>query len=170
MYTWKAAAQRALVCAAAALSLVVGAAGPASRAEAQDSAIDDVQRRGVMNVGMSTFVPWAMRDKAGNLVGFEIDVARRLAEDLGVEVNFVPTAWDGIIPALLARKFDVIISGMTVTTQRNLTVNFTEAYAHSGMRLVAHAADAAGMSRLEDYDRPEVVFAQRPTHSAGVGS
>lgn len=162
MYASKAAARRALVCAAAAaLSLAVGAAGPAGRAEAQDSAIDDVQRRGVMNVGMSTFVPWAMRDKAGNLVGFEIDVARRLAEDLGVEVNFVPTAWDGIIPALLARKFDVIISGMTVTTQRNLTVNFTEAYAHSGMRLVAHAEAAAGMTRLEDYDRPEVVFAQR---------
>ena len=162
MYASKAAARRALVCAAAAaLSLAVGAAGPAGRAEAQDSAIDDVQRRGVMNVGMSTFVPWAMRDKAGNLVGFEIDVARRLAEDLGVEVNFVPTAWDGIIPALLARKFDVIISGMTVTTQRNLTVNFTEAYAHSGMRLVAHAEAAAGMARLEDYDRPEVVFAQR---------
>ena len=161
MYTLKRVAHRALVSAAAVLLLLAGAAGPASRAEAQDSAIDDIQRRGVMNVGMSTFVPWAMRDKEGNLVGFEIDVAKRLAEDLGVEANFVPTAWDGIIPALLARKFDVIISGMTVTTQRNLTVNFTEAYAHSGMRLVAHAEAAAGMTRLEDYDKPEVVFSLR---------
>ena len=161
MYTLKGTAHRALLSAAAVLLMLTGAAGPASRAEAQDSAIDDVQRRGVMNVGMSTFVPWAMRDKEGNLVGFEIDVAKRLAEDLGVEVNFVPTAWDGIIPALLARKFDVIISGMTVTTQRNLTVNFTEAYAHSGMRLVAHAEAAAGMTRLEDYDKPEVVFSLR---------
>ena len=161
MYTLKATAHRALVSAAAVLLLLAGAAGLPGQAEAQDSAIDDVQRRGVMNVGMSTFVPWAMRDKEGNLVGFEIDVAKRLAEDLGVEVNFVPTAWDGIIPALLARKFDVIISGMTVTTQRNLTVNFTEAYAHSGMRLVAHAEAAAGMTRLEDYDKPEVVFSLR---------
>ena len=160
MHMLKSMTRRALALAAGAL-LLAGAPGPADQAEAAESAIDDVLRRGVLNVGMSTFVPWAMRDKEGNLVGFEIDVARRLAEDLGVEVNFVPTAWDGIIPALLARKFDVIISGMTVTTQRNLTVNFTEAYAHSGMRLVAHAEKAAGMTSLADYDRPEVVFSQR---------
>ena len=146
--------------AAGALPLA-GAPDPTNRAEAQESAIDEVLRRGVLKVGMSTFVPWAMRDKEGHLVGFEIDVAKRLAEDLGVEARFVLTAWDGIIPALLAREFDVIISGMTVTTQRSLTVDFTEAYAHSGMRLVAHAKDAADMTSLADYDRPEVVFSQR---------
>ena len=161
MYKWKPVTHRALAIATAALLLAAGAAGLAGRAAAADSAIDDLLRRGTLNVGMSTFVPWAMRDKEGNLVGFEIDVAERLAEDLGVEANFIPTAWDGIIPALLARKFDVIISGMTVTTQRNLTVNFTEAYAHSGMRLVAHAKNAAGMSNLADYDKPEVVFSLR---------
>ena len=161
MYKWKPVTHRALAIATAALLLAAGAAGLAGRAAAAESAIDDLLRRGTLNVGMSTFVPWAMRDKEGNLVGFEIDVAERLAKDLGVEANFIPTAWDGIIPALLARKFDVIISGMTVTTQRNLTVNFTEAYAHSGMRLVAHAKNAAGMSNLADYDKPEVVFSLR---------
>ena len=161
MYKWKPVTHRALAIATAALLLAAGAAGLAGRAAAAESAIEDLLRRGTLNVGMSTFVPWAMRDKEGNLVGFEIDVAERLAEDLGVEANFIPTAWDGIIPALLARKFDVIISGMTVTTQRNLTVNFTEAYAHSGMRLVAHAKNAAGMSNLADYDKPEVVFSLR---------
>ena len=164
MYTRMAAARRAVAlipALAAGALLLAGAPGPASRAEAQESAIDEALRRGVLRVGMSTFVPWAMRDREGALVGFEIDVARRLAEDLGVEARFIPTAWDGIIPALLARKFDVIISGMTVTTKRNLVVNFTEAYAHSGMRLVAHAERAAGMARLADYDRPEVVFSQR---------
>ena len=160
MYIRNAMLHRALALVTGAL-LLVGAAGSMNGAAAQESAIDDVLQRGTLNVGMSTFVPWAMRDKEGNLVGFEIDVAKRLADDLGVEVNFIPTAWDGIIPALLARKFDVIISGMTVTTQRNLTVNFTEAYAHSGMRLVAHAEDAAGMTRLEDYDKPEITFSLR---------
>ena len=57
---------------------------------------------------------------------------------MGVEAEFVPTAWDGIIPALIAGKFDVIISGITVTPERNLTVNFTDPYAHSGMRMIAH--------------------------------
>ena len=95
-----------------------------------DDLIADIQKRGTLKVGMSTFVPWAMRDKKGDLIGFEIDVATKLAKDMGVEVEFVPTAWSGIIPALLAKKFDVIIGGMSITPQRNLTVNFTAPYAH----------------------------------------
>ncbi|HON96371.1 MAG TPA: transporter substrate-binding domain-containing protein, partial [Deltaproteobacteria bacterium] len=56
---------------------------------AAQSTIEQVLQRGVLRVGMSTFVPWAMNDKQGNLVGFEIDVARRLARDMGVKVEFV---------------------------------------------------------------------------------
>ena len=80
-----------------------------------DDLIADIQKRGTLKVGMSTFVPWAMRDKQGDLIGFEIDVATKVAEDMGVEVEFVPTAWSGIIPSLLAKKFDVIIGGMSIT-------------------------------------------------------
>ncbi|HPJ08737.1 MAG TPA: transporter substrate-binding domain-containing protein, partial [Deltaproteobacteria bacterium] len=65
---------------------------------AAQSTIEQVLQRGVLRVGMSTFVPWAMNDKQGNLVGFEIDVARRLARDMGVKVEFVPTKWSGILP------------------------------------------------------------------------
>ena len=141
--------------------LAVSVLGVAGTASAQDSTIDQIMRRGTLNVGLSTFVPWSMRDKEGELIGFEIDVAKRLAEDLGVDVNFVPTAWDGIIPALIAGNFDVIISGMTVTPQRNLTVNFTVPYAHSGMRLVAHKEMAGTLTTLEDYNDPDVVFSLR---------
>ena len=83
-----------------------------------------------------------MRDKNGELIGFEIDVAKQLAEDMGVGVDFVPTAWDGIIPALLAGKFDAIISGMSITSNRNLTVNFTHPYASTGYILMASSARA----------------------------
>ena len=135
--------------------------GGAGTASAQDSTIDQIMRRGTLNVGLSTFVPWSMRNTEGELIGFEIDVAKRLAEDLDVDVNFVPTAWDGIIPALIAGNFDVIISGMTVTPQRNLTVNFTIPYAHSGMRLVAHKDVAGTLTTLEDYNDSDVVFSLR---------
>ena len=81
----------------------------------------------MIRIGLSLFVPWSMRDKNGDLIGFELDVGRKLAEDMGVEVEFVPTSWDGIIPALVSGNFDVIISGMSVTAQRNLTINFTDA-------------------------------------------
>ena len=79
-----------------------------------------------------------MRDKEGKLIGFEIDVATKVAADMGVDVEFVPTAWSGIIPALIAKKFDVIIGGMSITPQRNLTVNFTQPYAHSGQQMAAN--------------------------------
>ena len=92
-----------------------------------------------------------MRDKNGDLIGFELDVGRQLAEDMGVEVEFIPTSWDGIIPALVSGNFDVIISGMTVTPKRNLTVNFSMPYAYSGMTILANTAMTKGMA-LEDYN------------------
>jgi polar amino acid transport system substrate-binding protein len=88
-----------------ALVAIFGVAATSLPAVADDL-IADIQKRGTLKVGMSTFVPWAMRDKKGELIGFEIDVAKKLAADMGVEVEFVPTAWSGIIPALLAKKFD----------------------------------------------------------------
>jgi polar amino acid transport system substrate-binding protein len=111
----------------------------AARAE---TAIEAMQKRGSMMVGMATFVPWAMRNEQGQLVGFEVDVATKLAKDLDLKLDLVPTAWDGIIPALLAGKFDVIIGGMTITTKRNLTVNFSAPYDYSGTALaVAKSAE-----------------------------
>ena len=98
-----------------------------------ESMLEQVMKRGVLRVGMSTFVPWAMQDKAGNFVGFEIDVANRLAQDMGVKAEFIPTKWSGIIPALLTGKFDIIIGGMGIRPERNLKVNFSIPYDHTGM-------------------------------------
>ena len=127
----------------------------------KESVIEKIQRTGVIRVGMSTFLPWAMKDKKGKLIGFEIDVAKKLAEDMGVKVEFVPTSWSGIIPALLTGKFDVIIGGMGITPQRNLKVNFTTPYEYSGMSMVAHRKKAKGFSSLEDFNQPKVIVAVR---------
>lgn len=123
------------------------------------STIETIKKRGVLKVGMDIFQPWAMKDKNGKLIGFEIDVATRLAEDMGVKVEFQPTAWSGIIPALLTGKFDVIIGGMGITPQRALQVNFTQPYDYSGMGIVAHKKVAAGFDSLEDFNKPEVQIA-----------
>lgn len=125
------------------------------------STLENILQRGVLKVGMSTFVPWAMHDKNGELIGFEIDVASRLAADMGVDVEFIPTKWSGIIPALLTGKFDVIIGGMGITPQRNLKVNFTEPYDHSGMSLVASKRKAADFDELADFNSEDVVLAVR---------
>ncbi|NNF45487.1 MAG: transporter substrate-binding domain-containing protein [Desulfofustis sp.] len=126
---------------------------------AQASVIEQILKRGVLKVGMDTFQPWAMKDKNGNFIGFEIDVARRLADDMGVKVEFVPTAWSGIIPALLTGKFDVIIGGMGILPKRALKVNFTRPYDYSGMSIVAHKELAAGFSSLGDFNKKDVQIA-----------
>jgi len=127
----------------------------------EQSAVEQVMKRGVLKVGMSTFVPWAMKDKTGKLIGFEIDVAKRLAADMDVKIEFIPTKWAGIIPALLTGKFDVIIGGMSVRPDRNLKVNFSIPYDYAGQSLAANKKLAAGFSRLEDFNQSDVVIAAR---------
>ena len=139
----------------------VAMAGKLQQQLIKESTLDQVMRRGVMRVGMDTFVPWAMKDKTGKFVGFEIDVAKQLAEDMGVKVEFVPTKWAGIIPALLTGKFDVIIGGMGIRPKRALKVNFTIPYDYSGQSMVAHKKMAAGFDSLDDFNRPDVQLACR---------
>jgi len=80
---------------------------------------------------------------------------------MGVEAEFVPTKWSGIIPALIAGKFDVVIGGMGIRPQRNLKVNFSIPYDQTGMSMVAHKELAAGFDSLEDFNRPNVILAAR---------
>ncbi len=128
---------------------------------AQESTLEQILKRGVLKVGFSTFVPWAMSDKKGEYIGFEIEVAKRLAEDMGVKVEFVPTKWSGIIPALLTGEFDIIVGGMGIKPERNLKVNFSNPYYYTGMSMVANRDLAKGLSSLEDFNRPEVTVAVR---------
>lgn len=151
--------------AALALAVAAGGALPAlaqssSQQLSSESVIETIKKRGVLKIGLSIFKPWSMRDLNGELIGFELDVGRQLAEDMGVEVEFIPTAWDGIIPALVSGNFDVIISGMTVTPQRNLTVNFSMPYAYSGMTILANTEMTQGMD-VEDYNDESITFAAR---------
>jgi len=140
---------------------VVSFAGKLQQQMTEESTLEQALRRGVLRVGMSTFVPWAMKDKTGKLIGFEIDVATRLAKDMGVKVEFIPTKWAGIIPALLTGKFDVIIGGMGILPKRNQKVNFSVPYDYSGMSIVANRELAAGFKGLENFNRPDVVLSVR---------
>ena len=125
-----------------------------------ESVIETIKKDGVIRIGLSIFTPWSMRDINGELIGFELDVGRALAEDMGVEVEFVPTAWDGIIPQLVSGNFDVIISGMSVTPARNLTINFTNPYAYSGLTILSNTAMIDGFT-LKDYNSADVTFGAR---------
>jgi polar amino acid transport system substrate-binding protein len=148
----------------------VGFAASVQQQLTQESALEQVLKRGVLRVGFSTFVPWAMNDKQGNFIGYEIDVAKRLAQDMGVKVEFIPTKWSGIIPALLTGKFDIIIGGMGIRPDRNLKVNFSMPYYSSGVSMVANKELAKGFKSLEDFNRPEVVIATRTGTTAAAAA
>jgi polar amino acid transport system substrate-binding protein len=115
-----------------------------------------ILKRGVLRVGVAPAEPFVMRDANGELAGFSIDIGRKLAEDLGVRVTFVPTTWSQIVPDLLGNHFDVIASGMWVTPGRALVVNFTEATAIESVHLVAGKPLAASLKTREDFNRPDV--------------
>ena len=162
----------------AALAAVLLWAAQGAAAVAQDaraalsssSTIEEIKKRGTLMVGLATFVPWAMRSKSGELIGYEVDVSKKLAEDMGVKVELVPTAWDGIIPALLAGKFDFIIGGMTITPARNLTVNFTSPYSATGVDVAANKKLAAGFSKIEDFNKTDVTLVARRGSSAAAAA
>lgn len=146
---------------------VSGWCGEIQQKLVQESTIDQIARRGTLRVGMDVFVPWAMKDKKGDLIGFEIDVAKQLAKDMGVKVEFVPTKWSGIIPALLAGKFDVIIGGMSITPQRNMKINFTNPYYYSSQGILANKEKAKGFSAA-DFNSTDVVLAARLGSTAAL--
>ena len=144
-------------------------AGELQRKLVAESAIEQIAKRGVIKVGMDVFVPWAMKDKKGELIGFEIDIAKKVAKDLGVKIEFVPTKWSGIIPSLITGKFDVLIGGMTITTQRNLKINFTRPYYYTEQGLMAHKKKAAGF-KVSDFNSPGVTIAARLGSTAAVAA
>jgi len=144
-------------------------AGEIQRKLAGESAVEQIAKRGVIKVGMDVFVPWAMKDKKGELIGFEIDIAKKFAEDMGVKIEFVPTKWSGIIPSLITGKFDVLIGGMTITTQRNLKINFTRPYYYTEQGLMAHKKKAAGF-KVSDFNSPGVTIAARLGSTAAVAA
>jgi len=136
---------------------------------AAESAIEQIAKRGIIRVGMDIFVPWAMKDKKGELIGFEIDVAKQLAKDMGVKIEFIPTKWSGIIPSLMTEKFDVIIGGMSVTPTRNLKINFTNPYYYSEQALLANKKMATGFE-LKDFNNPKVTIAARLGSTAAIAA
>ena len=75
------------------------------------------------------YPPWNSKDAAGNLIGFEVELANELCKIMRHDCTIVEQDWDGMIPALVSRKFDAIMAGMSITDERKKTINFSQGYA-----------------------------------------
>jgi polar amino acid transport system substrate-binding protein len=112
-----------------------------SASVASADVMSDIKKRGEMVIGMEVaYVPYEFF-KDGEVMGYDVDIARKFAEKLGVKVTFVDTEWNGIIPALLAKKFDSIISAMTITGERAQKVGFSMPYGEATNVLLVRAND-----------------------------
>ena len=72
------------------------------------------------------YPPWNSKDASGKLIGFEVELAWTLCRYIGQQCEIVEQDWDGMIPALIMRKFDAIMAGMSITDERKKAINFSQ--------------------------------------------
>ena len=107
-----------------------------SQADAQ-SCMANVKKNG-LTVGTSPdYPPYESLNEKNEIVGFDIDLINAVAKKMGVKVKVVGQGFDGLIPALISKKIDVIAAGMTVTAERKKAVNFTLPYDNSANVIMA---------------------------------
>ncbi len=136
---------------------LVAPAGLAEDASARSGspAIKRILKRGKLLVGMSgNQPPLNMRSRSGELIGMEVDLARLLASSLEVELEIVEKPFAELLPTLQKGKVDAVISGLTITPERNLDVAFVGPYFISGKSVLTKAGTVSGIKKTEDIDRP----------------
>jgi polar amino acid transport system substrate-binding protein len=125
-------------------------------APAPRSSLDGIVARGELRVGLEAgYMPFELRDRHGAIIGFDVDLARLMAREMGVKLTLVNTQWDGIIPALLTDKFDILMSGMTITPERNLKVNFANPYIVIGQTVLLAKRLEGKIKSYKDLDDPQ---------------
>jgi polar amino acid transport system substrate-binding protein len=129
---------------------------------AKKSTLEEILDRGELRVGFEAgYLPFEMADKKGNFIGFDIDVAKEMAKAMGVKFVPVNTAWDGIIPALVTKKFDILISGMTITQERNLKINFADPYIIVGQTILLNKKHEGKITSYKDLNDPKYIITSK---------
>ncbi|MBI1879912.1 MAG: transporter substrate-binding domain-containing protein [Chloroflexi bacterium] len=107
-----------------------------------DGSLAEIRRRGTLRVGLdASFPPFETIDANGQIVGLDVDIAQAIAADLGVEVELVNIGFDGLYDALLARRVDLVISGLPYDPRWTQDVAYSSNYFNAGQVLVVRAGD-----------------------------
>jgi len=129
--------------------------------------LEEIANRGTLRVGLAEFVPWTFTDSDGELAGFEVEVGRKLAMDMGVDIEFSILELDEIVDAVRAGEIDMIAAGLAITPARALRIEFSRPYFQSGATLVSNSRLQPSVSSLEDLDESgNVIVTVSNTYSA----
>ncbi len=130
--------------------------------------LSDIQERGVLRVSTDpNYEPQSFLDADGNFTGFDVDVAREIAERLGVEAEFVTPDWDVITAGNWAGQWDISVGSMTVTTARQEVLDFASpAYYYTPAQFAA--ADGSGIDTLDDINGQVVCLAVSTTYETWI--
>ena len=113
--------------------------------------LETIRDRGEMTFATEgTWSPWTFHNEADELTGFDIEVARAVAAELGVEAAFAEGEWDGLLAGLDSGRFDTMANGVSVTPEREEQYDFTEPYAYN--RIVVITMEDSAIASLEDLD------------------
>lgn len=127
-------------------ALVITIAVGCTKEQSNLSTLEKIKSAGVITMGLDdSFPPMEYRDDKNNLVGFDIDLGNAIAEKLGVKAEFVATDFSGIIEALKAGKFDIILSCLSITDERKEMILFSEPYIMEGQIVAVRKEDAASI-------------------------
>ena len=137
-----------------AVGLILSGALPATAATLQQ-----VLNTGTLRVGITLAEPWALRDDAGEYTGFEVEVARKLAADMDVDVEFVRFDYEDLVRGLESGQIDLIAAGLTITPERALHVNFSNPYATGGVSIATNSRTTSEVERLDQLNAPEYTIA-----------
>ena len=150
-------ALRNLIAAAAVSLASLGLSVPAHAQEPAQDLIDEIKGRGTFKVGMAESPPWQSPNPAtGEYEGLNVDLAKRVAEIMGVELEIVPATWATLIPGLEAKQFDAAFVNFFATPERALVVNFTEPYSTYGFHVVVNAD--TDLQSIDQLNSPDVSF------------
>ncbi|MCP5415880.1 MAG: ABC transporter substrate-binding protein [Chromatiaceae bacterium] len=108
------------------------------------------------------YPPFNMIDQDGQVAGFDVDIAKALCTRMDTECVFVTQDWDGIIPGLLARKYDAVVASMSITEERKKAVDFSDRYYSNSLAMIAKSGTNIDPTQLQG----KSVGAQRATIAA----
>lgn len=136
------------------LAVVTAASFAGCGSKASDSDVDYIKDKGTLIVGITDFAPMDYKDDSGNWIGFDADLAAKVAQDLGVKVQFVEIDWDNKILELNNKSIDVVWNGMTLTDEVTSSMECTKPYCNNAQVVVLpkdkadQYPDAASMKDL----------------------